>query len=119
MKRYGIQLISPDGHAARFIEMRGLGFIAGTVLGALFGEFWLIVLGLALVVFGWLAEWLGETALLIAAVIPISLLLWVLSSFVGMCEFFPGSAVFCVVSYLLIQDGMKAFNPCEVTCCKS
>lgn len=101
----------------RLRSTRLLSIAAGLLLGAIFGEFWLITLGMAIALCSLLAEGWGELPLLLAGVVPISLLIWVISSFLGLCQFHPGATLFCVISFMLLHFDMKALNAHLPACC--
>lgn len=114
MKRYGFKFPTFDSYGSRYIEHRSLALLAALVLGPLFGENWLIALGLVFFVLGALAEEWGEQPLIIAAIVPISSFIWFVLTLIGFSEFFPASLLYSLVSGFLIIDALRAVpGDCE------
>ncbi|SMF47357.1 hypothetical protein SAMN02745866_03050 [Alteromonadaceae bacterium Bs31] len=107
MKHYGFKLPPLDGYGAKYIEHRSLGLIAALVLGALFAEPWLILLGLVFYISGSLAEIWGEDIIILSAIIPISCLLWFTSAAIAFERIYPGSIIFAVIATALIVDALS------------
>jgi len=110
MKRYGFKLPALDGYGARFIEHRSLGLVAAITLGALFAEPWLILLGMAFFVMGCLAEIWGEKLLILSAIIPVSCIIWFTSALIAFSKLYPASAIFGIITGLLILDALRMQN---------
>jgi len=107
MKRYGFKFPQLDGHGATYLEHRALGLIAALVLGLLFSEPWLYLLGFVFFALGYLAETCGEKPILISAIVPISCLLWFISAIVSFEQVFPASIIYAVICTALVVDSLS------------
>ncbi|WP_019606163.1 hypothetical protein [Teredinibacter turnerae] len=95
-----------------------ISLASALVLATLFGEFWLIALGAVVAAGNWLGETYGEPPVFIAATVPISLMIWVISSFLGFCQFQPGAALFSLTGFALIKQAIEHFNRLQSPCCQ-
>lgn len=108
MKDYGFEHAGLPGDRSHYLEHRTFGLMAGLALGGLFSEPWVMALGLAFYVCGWLADIWGKHMLLIGIVIPITAIVWFGIALIEQNIILPASILFSIICFMIILNGHRA-----------